>query len=42
MQDSPAHSVVVVKTGFLSGHPAPQSVGEFEQVIMVLTRVGIE
>jgi len=22
MQDSPAHSVVVVKTGFLVGHPA--------------------
>jgi len=42
MQDSPAHSVVVVKTGFLIGHPASPNVGEFEERIMVLTRVGIE
>jgi len=35
MQDSSGHSVVAVETVRLSGHPASQTVGEFEAVIMV-------
>jgi len=43
MQDSLSHLVVAVETGRLSGRPAsPRRAGEFEEVIMVSTRVGIE
>jgi hypothetical protein len=43
MQDSLSHFVVAVETDRLSGRPAsPKRVGEFEEVIMVPTRVGIE
>ncbi len=43
MQDSPGHSVVVVKTARLCWASwLPKALGSLKKVIMVLTWVGIE